>query len=179
MDDVDRQISHDIRVRVKEGQVRFDQSFATLCFAALALSLQFSERANSALKPVLVVAWGLYLVAALLAGWRLMTTPQFDKISWAKNYLDSFLKQRRIDLKDPGFAERLGSGELVDSDTGEPATQDGIAEGIQKGESSLREALAILAALQRKFGLAFRACVLSLIVALLLNGLYLAVNFLR
>ena len=63
---------HALQLYIKASQSRFDQSFAGLCFAAPALSLQFSTREHSILRPALILAWASYLVAGLLAGWRLM-----------------------------------------------------------------------------------------------------------
>jgi hypothetical protein len=179
MNDVAKQISHDIVSRIKEGQSRFDQYFATLSFGALALSLQFSQREHSSCRWLLIASWVLYLATALLAGWRMLASPQFDKISWAQSELDGSVKQRRIRLTDPVFLAALEAKNVVDPDTAKTVTKDDVIRGLAREEANLREASRNLANLQSRLKFRFQVSLWLLVFAFLLNGTYVAVNFLK
>ena len=177
--DADDQISRDLLFRAKTGQDSFDRLFATLCFAALALSLQFSEREDSTCRWALVAAWLLYAGAALLAGWRLMATPQFDKMNWAELTLRRFISQRRRDLLDPTLLQAIQEGRALDPDTGKSLTLADAQAGVAGEEQKLRTASQNIAKLQAKLKLRFNFAMGMFIAALCVNGFYLAVNFLR
>jgi hypothetical protein len=179
MSDDFARMRHEFELYVKSNQNRFDDVFATLCFASLALSLQFSERDNSIARPVLVISWILYLVAALLAGWRMMAAPQFDKINLAKNQLSSFVTQRRIDFTNPYWMQCLREGRFVDPDSAAVMTQDAAVAGFRKAENNLAEATLNLDNLQRTLTLRFNWSLRLFVGALVLNGTYLSINFLR
>ena len=170
--------AHELLMRAKDGQDHFDRTFATLCFAALALSLQFSEREQSAWKTTLVIAWALYLVAAILAGWRLMAGPQFERMNWAQLTVQRFVEQRRTDLLNPMFVAALDAGNALDPRTGKSLTLQDAQAGLASEEGNLKLATTNMDALQRKLKWRFNASLVALVVALMLNGFYVAVNFL-
>ncbi len=170
---------HALQLYIKASQSRFDQSFAALCFAALALSLQFSTREHSILRPVLILAWASYLVAGLLAGWRLMYTPKIDAVARGQDIVERFVARRTVELQDPQWLEYLSSGRMIDSRTGHPMTRDSAMTSFREEETKLAVITEQLRRLQT--GAVWRFCIAlgTFSLAVVLNGVYLSVSFLR
>lgn len=169
---------NDINARARAGQDRFDYALATLCFAALALSLQFSERPDSTWRPLLVTAWAAYLTSALLAGSRLMALPQFDKINAAVVHTQAIIRSQKAVLRDPGGQQALDRGLYPNPETGVPITREEVAKWVHESEANVGTGTQSMKKIARRARCCFRLCIVSLLLAFVLNGLYLSINFL-
>jgi hypothetical protein len=67
----------DFNLHVIEINSKFEYAYAGLCFAALALSIQFSPAMGNCLPWLLVSSWFLLVLSSLIAGYRLMKQPVF------------------------------------------------------------------------------------------------------
>ena len=54
----------------------------------------------------------MYLLSALLGGWRLMEFTQFFKMDLARIKLDNFVRQRSFDLQQPAFLKAAEAGRV-------------------------------------------------------------------
>jgi len=165
-----------IFLQIRASQEKFDYAFTSLCFASFVLSLNFSPREEATYTIILVSAWGLYLVSALLGGWRLMTSPQVDKINLAKNRIDRFIKDTRASFLNPEVVDAFKDNRVLNSESGKRLTLDQLSQGLKNEEAKLEMATKNLKALDKKMVPAFKAQVVCYCLALVLNVTYLSIN---
>src|SRR5258708_2099487 len=65
-------MSEDFGLWVIKESLKFDYSFTTLIFAALALSIQFSPSMGMIFPWLLIISWLFFLVAAIASGNRII-----------------------------------------------------------------------------------------------------------
>jgi len=82
--------NNDLWKVLTEQDHKFEYSFTTLCFAILGLSIQFSPNYGRVWAPLLVVAWSFLLLAALLAGYRIVYRIVILKINYQVNQNEGY-----------------------------------------------------------------------------------------
>lgn len=166
-----------IEERARELSSKFDYAITSMCFAALALSYQFSPSAGFRFPDLLIFAWILFAISGLIGGWRLMYDPVFYRMNAVFLHLDSFIKQREVDLQNPRFKQMLESKQVLDSDDMKPLTVAAIEKNLKEEREMMEQAKRNLDGLNRKFPVMLKVQVWALIVALSANATYIAVNF--
>lgn len=164
---------------VKNKQDKFDESFTILVFATFALSIQFLPPMGKCLGFLLVISWGCFLIAALCGGYRLMMTPQMDKIDGAKNALETFITTRKTELASADFVSAVTAGMATDPKTMAPQSIENLKKGLEEEERKLRIAQKNLDDIQRKLPCIFNAQIIFYLSGSLTALIFVSVNYLK
>lgn len=169
----------DLQLYIKSKADKFYYAFTTLCFATLALSIQFSPQMGKAWPYLLIVSWIAYLCASIAGGWWLMISPQFDQFSRLENKLENSIAQRKFNVENPIYLQSLEAGRVINSDTNKPMTKDDVLEALKTEETTLADVKKKdLEPINKKMRCLFKTQIWSYIIALVLNGVFIAKNFL-
>jgi len=160
----------DPMAQVRELQHKFDYAFVSLTLGTLALSVQFSPRAGTQYAVVLVIAWSLMFISAVIGGYRLVYGPIYlgRKImsGISKDWVARLSYQRSI------------GGEVISPETGAPITEERVDAKIEQHRKIAAEHDKKAEKLQAHFPTLFNWQVGLHLIAMLMNGFFVAVNFL-
>jgi hypothetical protein len=171
---------NEMTARANDLNHQLDYALTSLCFAALALSYQFSPNPEHKIFPdLLVVAWICFLVASYLGARRLIYAPVFLQMNAMYNKVDSAIKERQAKLLDPRHKALLARGDVRYSNdlTGGQVTEEMIRADIERDIEAQKTLQQKMNALGEHFPKLLKWQLRVLIAGLTLNTAFATFNY--
>ncbi|MEZ4750944.1 MAG: hypothetical protein R3B54_10070 [Bdellovibrionota bacterium] len=169
----------ELQFRALDAEARFEYQFALLIFATLTLSIQFSPPMGASMRCLLIAAWLFFLVAGVVAGWRLSKLPLAYRLNWGELTQAELVKNRKSQLAEPTFTRGLAAGRVLDADTKQPMTLSDYTSMVEESEKNLKEITSRREALSRCYQIAFWAQILLFLAGIVCNGIFLGMGLLE
>lgn len=163
---------------IKDKQDKFESAFTLLSFATLSLSVQFLSSFGKIAPYLLVISWVVFFVAAFCGAYRLMMSPQLDKIDRARVQINTFVVQRKIELQNPDFIAKVKINPPFDSATATRFGLDEMKATLKKEEDNLETAEKNLVLLDRKLLCLFYIQVGAYLLASAMTLVFVSINYL-
>lgn len=157
---------------------RFEYAFTTFIFVSLALSVQFSPGFGTQWKWLLLSSWAILLIAGIAGGCRLMLMPEYMRLYGIKDYLSKRVKMGDLLLKHPTFIQSVELGLIIDPDTFEPNTMEGLTKGYAEDKSKLATCDAEFAKLERWLPIIFEVQMWGFLLSYALLSVFVSKNYL-
>lgn len=159
---------------VRDGQAKFDYAFITLTFSALALSFQYSPKMGNLWPWCLILSWVAFALSAVAGGWRLIQINMHAQANVQYVRAKEGVRTRTEILARSSF----GALNALDEATGKPLTETQVQAGQTKYANAVKSLEQGMLEIQNKLPKLFKAQMYAFLMALLLNGTFVAKNFL-
>ncbi len=156
---------------------KFEYAFTTFIFASLALSIQFSPAFGVQWKLLLVISWAILFISGLAGGYRLMLLPEFMRLSGVQDYLSKRVKMGDLLLTDPSFVQSVQAGLMIDPDTFQPNTMEGLKKGYEDDKSKLTLCNSEVEKLEKRLPCAFNIQTWSFLLSYACLAVFVAKNY--
>lgn len=163
----------------QEKSDKFNYSLLTLTFASLALSFQYSPKMGNQWPWVLIGAWSFFLISAVAGGQRLVKEVSHARLNYLVLRLENFIRERVQNLGNPAFLASLRAGHALDNMTGNALNEAGVRASLREEEGKLSLARGSMESAAKWLSELFQLQFWSLIIAVVLNGAFVAKNFLE
>lgn len=159
---------------IEEQDQKFGYAFATLCFAILGLSIQFSPHYGKAWAPLLVVAWALLLVSALIAGYRIVYRVVAMKINYQMNKGENY-KTHALQILN---VKKVDPDRKVVRPDGSDLPMDELQAGLNDAAKLLAEGEVSFNKLDKRLSALYWVQIGAFLSGLICNFIFVSINYL-
>lgn len=163
---------------VQSKSDKFNYALLSVTFATLALSFQFSPKMGNQWPWILIAAWVCYTASAFFGGLRLSQEVTHMRLNYLVNKVEAFVNAQVKNLKDPKFLMSLSTGNVLDDSTGKPFSKSQIEKNLEKEVKTFEVGVKNMNSAAKWLPLLFRFQFWILLIGVILNGVFVAKNFL-
>lgn len=159
---------------IEEQDQKFGYAFATLCFAILGLSIQFSPNYGKIWAPLLVAAWSLLLTSALIAGYRIVYRVVAMKINYQMNKGENYITHAKQILN----VKKVNPYQKVIRPDGSDLPIPELQGGLADAEKLVAEGAASFKKLDSRLSTLYWVQIGAFLCGLICNFVFVSVNYL-
>jgi len=157
-----------------EQDHKFEYAFATLSFGTLALSIQFSPNYGHTWAPLLVAAWTLFLVASLLAGYRIIYRIVGLKINYNRNKAEDYQSKMSTVAQQKRAVRFM---QVIDS-SGKQMSIEEIEQGLEKNMKNVSLGTELMESLDKRLSRLYWVQMGAFLGGLTCNFVFVSINYL-
>lgn len=167
-------------VERNDKQEKFVNSFTSLCFATLAISIQFGSKLGQIMPYMLILTWVLLFLASVSGGYWIMYTPEILRLFTERKKANEYLKMFSFSLSKESFIQFVRNGAFADlEDTSKTFTVQDVQNRIENEKKRLKFIDSETEVLEKRTLRAYKLMVRFYILGVFGFGLFAAGNYLE